>query len=75
MPRCGAGGKAATAIGNEICATGHGIGLYAGRVQHMERVLRLAVSTIRSLQADMQAELRDIGRAVTGGTRDAGRSL
>jgi hypothetical protein len=29
----------------------------------------------RSLQADMQAELRDIERAVTSGTRDAGRGL
>jgi hypothetical protein len=28
-----------------------------------------------SLQADMQAELRDIERAVTAGTRDAGRGL
>jgi hypothetical protein len=41
----------------------------------MERVLRLAVSTTRSLQADMQAELRDIERALTSGTRDAGRGL
>src|SRR5918993_610050 len=29
----------------------------------------------RSLQADMQAELRDIERAVASGTRDAGRGL
>ena len=29
----------------------------------------------RSLQADLQAELRDIERAVAGGTRDAGRGL
>jgi Family of unknown function (DUF6441) len=29
----------------------------------------------RSLQADMQAELRDLERAVAGGTRDAGRGL
>src|SRR5918994_2201469 len=37
--------------------------------------MKLAATIARSLQADMQAELRDIERAVTGGTRDAGRSL
>src|SRR5918995_4256624 len=37
--------------------------------------MKLAASIARSLQADMQAELRDIERAVASGTRDAGRSL
>jgi hypothetical protein len=37
--------------------------------------MRLAASIARSLQADMQAELREIERAVTSGTRDAGRGL
>jgi hypothetical protein len=37
--------------------------------------MKLAASIVRSLQADMQAELRDIERAVTSGTRDAGRRL
>ena len=37
--------------------------------------MNLAATIARSLQADMQAELRDIERAVTGGTRDAGRGL
>jgi Family of unknown function (DUF6441) len=37
--------------------------------------MELAAALARSLQADMQAELRDIERAVAGGTRDAGRGL
>jgi hypothetical protein len=37
--------------------------------------MNLVATIARSLQADMQAELRDIGRAVTTGTRDAGRGL
>jgi len=37
--------------------------------------MKLAASITRSLQADMQAELRDIERAVATGTRDAGRGL
>jgi hypothetical protein len=37
--------------------------------------LKLTATVARSLQADMQAELRDIERAVTTGTRDAGRGL
>jgi Family of unknown function (DUF6441) len=37
--------------------------------------MKLAAMIARSLQADMQAELRDIERAVTTGTRDAGRGL
>jgi Family of unknown function (DUF6441) len=37
--------------------------------------MNLAATIARSLQADMQAELRDIERAVVSGTRDAGRSL
>jgi len=37
--------------------------------------LKLVASIARSLQADMQAELRDIERAVASGTRDAGRGL
>jgi hypothetical protein len=37
--------------------------------------LKLTASITRSLQADMQVELRNIERAVTTGTRDAGRGL
>src|ERR671911_9360 len=37
--------------------------------------MKLATTLARSLQADMQAELRDLERAVTIGTRDAGRGL
>jgi Family of unknown function (DUF6441) len=37
--------------------------------------MNLVASIARSLQADMQAELRDIERAVARGTRDAGRGL
>ena len=37
--------------------------------------MKLVATLARSLQADMQAELRDIERAVTTGTRDAGRGL
>jgi hypothetical protein len=37
--------------------------------------MKLAVSLVRSLQADMRAELPDLERAVTSGTRDAGRGL
>jgi hypothetical protein len=37
--------------------------------------MKLAATITRSLQADMQRELRDLERAVAGGTRDAGRGL
>jgi hypothetical protein len=37
--------------------------------------MKLAAAIARSLQADMQAELRDIERAVATGTREAGRAL
>jgi hypothetical protein len=37
--------------------------------------MKLAATIGRSLQADMQTELRDIERAVATGTRDAGRGL
>jgi hypothetical protein len=37
--------------------------------------VKLATTIARSLQAGMQAELRDVERAVTSGTRDAGRGL
>jgi hypothetical protein len=37
--------------------------------------MKLATTLARSLQADMQAELRDLERAVATGTRDAGRGL
>jgi hypothetical protein len=37
--------------------------------------MKLAATLTRSLQADLQAELRDIEQAVASGTRDAGRSL
>jgi Family of unknown function (DUF6441) len=37
--------------------------------------MKLAATITRSLQADMQAELRGVERAVAAGTRDAGRGL
>ena len=37
--------------------------------------MKLVASLARSLQADMQTELRDLERAVATGTRDAGRGL
>jgi hypothetical protein len=37
--------------------------------------MKFAAAITRSLQADFQAELRDIERAVASGTRDAGRGL
>ena len=37
--------------------------------------MKLTATIARSLQADMQAELRNIERAVTSGTREAGRGL
>ena len=37
--------------------------------------MKFAATITRSLQADMQTELRDIERAVATGTREAGRSL
>jgi Family of unknown function (DUF6441) len=37
--------------------------------------MKLATTITRSLRADMQAELRDIERAVASATRDAGRGL
>src|SRR5919106_104311 len=37
--------------------------------------MKLAATLTRSLQADMQAELRDIERAVATGTRETGRGL
>ena len=37
--------------------------------------MKLAATITRSLQAGMQAELRDIERAVTTGTREAGHRL
>jgi hypothetical protein len=37
--------------------------------------MKLVATLARSLRADMQAELRDIERAVASGTRDAGRGL
>jgi hypothetical protein len=37
--------------------------------------MKLVAALARSLQADMQAELRSIERAVATGTRDAGRGL
>src|SRR5512133_3031386 len=37
--------------------------------------MKLTATVLRSLQADMQAALRDIERAVATGTRDAGRGL
>src|ERR671911_745884 len=37
--------------------------------------MKLATTLARSLHADMQAELRDLERAVSSGTREAGRGL
>jgi Family of unknown function (DUF6441) len=37
--------------------------------------MKLAATIARSLRADMQAELRDLERAVAAGTREAGRGL
>jgi Family of unknown function (DUF6441) len=37
--------------------------------------MKLTATIIRSVEADMQAELRDIERAVAASTRDAGRGL
>jgi hypothetical protein len=37
--------------------------------------MKLVASLARSLQADMQAELRDVERAVVAGTKSAGRGL
>jgi Family of unknown function (DUF6441) len=37
--------------------------------------MKLAASIVRSLQADLQAEVRDVERAVAIGTRDAGQGL
>jgi hypothetical protein len=37
--------------------------------------MNLAVKLGRSLQTDMQAELREVERAVVAGTRDTGRGL
>jgi hypothetical protein len=37
--------------------------------------MKFAATITRSLQADMQTELRDIERAVATGTREAGRGL
>jgi Family of unknown function (DUF6441) len=37
--------------------------------------MKLTATLVRSLQADMQTELRDIERAVPTGTRDTGRGL
>ncbi|HET6519496.1 MAG TPA: DUF6441 family protein, partial [Geminicoccaceae bacterium] len=37
--------------------------------------MKLAATITRSLQADLRAELREIERAVSGGTREAGRGL
>jgi hypothetical protein len=41
----------------------------------MRSHMNLIVTSARSLQADMQAELRDIERAVATGTREAGRGF
>jgi hypothetical protein len=37
--------------------------------------MKIAATLARSLRADMQDELRDVERAVTSGTREAGRGL
>jgi hypothetical protein len=47
----------------------------SGRASSKDYHMKLATAIGRSLQADMQAELRDLERAVATGTRDAGRGL
>jgi hypothetical protein len=37
--------------------------------------MKLAATMLRSLKADLQAELHDLERAVENGTREAGRGL
>ena len=37
--------------------------------------MKLTATNIRSVEADMQAELRHVERAVASGTREAGRGL
>ena len=37
--------------------------------------MKLAAAIARSLQADLEAQLREIERAAASGTRDAGRGL
>jgi Family of unknown function (DUF6441) len=37
--------------------------------------MKLTATIIRSVEADMQAELRHVERAVASGTREAGRGL
>jgi hypothetical protein len=37
--------------------------------------MKFAATIVRSLRADMQAELRDIERAVVAGTKEVGRGL
>jgi hypothetical protein len=47
----------------------------ASRAHDGQAAMKLVAALARSLQADMQVELRNIERAVTTGTRDAGRGL
>ena len=47
----------------------------ATRPRGWTAVMKLTGIIARSLQADMQAELRDLERAVSDGTREAGRGL
>jgi hypothetical protein len=47
----------------------------ASRAHDGQAAMKLVAALARSLQADMQVELRTIERAVTTGTRDAGRGL
>jgi Family of unknown function (DUF6441) len=50
-------------------------GARSGADVEEEVPLKFAATIARSLQADMQAELRDIERAVSTGTREAGGGL
>ena len=70
--------------GEAIIAPKLGRGNAEGRLDRLGRhtpdcrghaLVKLAASITRSLQADMRAELRDIERAASNGTRDAGRGL
>jgi hypothetical protein len=56
-------------------AEGHSVGWADTPDWRGHALVKLAASITRSIQADMQAELRDIERAVTSGTREAGRGL
>ena len=59
----------------EATRKGGSIGRVHTRPIAEDTLVKLAAAFTRSLQADMRAELRDIERAASKGTRDAGRGL